>query len=84
MFNKTKVFFKCNDVTYMNFLFIVLGFKSFPFLVTLAQEHFLEDLIVYITKGYQLLSSIENIWLQRLIFCQCGWAIFSKDVTIHE
>jgi hypothetical protein len=50
-----------HDVTYMNFLFIVLGFKSFPFLVTPAQEHFLEDLTLYTTKGYQLLSSIENI-----------------------
>ncbi len=56
-----KVFFKCNDVTYMNFLFIVLGFKSFLFLVTPAQEHFLKDLTLYTTKGYQLLSSIENI-----------------------
>jgi hypothetical protein len=68
----------------MNFLFIELGFKSFPFLVTPVQKHSLEDLTLYITKGYQLLSSIENILLQRLVLCQCGWAIFFKDVKIHD
>jgi hypothetical protein len=33
----------------------------------LVQEFFLEDLILYIPKGYQPLSSIENVWLKMLV-----------------
>jgi hypothetical protein len=38
----------------------------------LTQQTFLEDLVLYITKGYQPLSSIENPWLKHLILHQCG------------
>ncbi len=38
----------------------------------LTQELFLEDLILYITKGYRSLSFIENVWLRRHILHQCG------------
>jgi hypothetical protein len=31
------------------------------------QQAFLEDLVLYVAKGYQPLSSIENPWLGRLI-----------------
>jgi hypothetical protein len=41
-----------------------------------TQELFLEDLILYITKGYGLLSSIENVWLKRLVLHQCGQITF--------
>jgi hypothetical protein len=51
----------------------------------LAQEFFLEDLILYITKGYRPLSSIENVWLRRLVLCQCGPITFlSKQKFSNE
>jgi hypothetical protein len=31
------------------------------------QQTFLEDLVLYVTKVYQFLSSIENMWLQHLV-----------------
>lgn len=45
----------------------------------LAQELFFEDLILYITQGYQPLSSTKNVWLKRLVFRQCGQATFLVD-----
>jgi hypothetical protein len=48
----------------------------------LAQELFLEDLILYITKGYQPLSSIENVWLKRLVLRQCGRITFLIDDSL--
>jgi hypothetical protein len=33
----------------------------------LLQHAFLEDLVLYVAKGYQPLSSIENPWLGHLI-----------------
>lgn len=36
-----------------------------------TQQMFLKDLVFYICKGYKPPSSFENIWLHRLILCQC-------------
>ncbi len=41
-------------------------------------EQILEDQILYINKGYYLLSSIENIFLKRLVLHQCGQVMFSS------
>jgi len=38
----------------------------------LAQELFLEDLILYIIKGCRPLNSIENVWLRSFVIYQCG------------
>jgi hypothetical protein len=43
---------------------------------TLFKNCFLEDLILYIIKGNQPLSSIENVWLRRLVLHQCGQVTF--------
>jgi hypothetical protein len=40
------------------------------------QELFLEDLILYIIKGYQPFISIKNVWLKRLVLHQCGQVTF--------
>lgn len=34
-----------------------------------AQQMFIEDLVLYICKGYWTFSTIKNIWLSRLILC---------------
>ncbi len=34
-------------------------------------QQFLEDLVLYIFKGYMFLSTCENIWLHRLVLQQC-------------
>jgi len=39
----------------------------------LTQADFLEDLMLYIAKGYCPLSSVENPWLKCLIVHQCEW-----------
>jgi hypothetical protein len=32
-----------------------------------GQKRFIEDVVLFITKGYMLLSYVENPWLHRLI-----------------
>jgi hypothetical protein len=39
----------------------------------LTQADLLEDLMLYIAKGYCLLSYVENPWLKCLIVHQCEW-----------
>jgi len=41
-----------------------------------AQQRFIEDLVLYICKGYTPLSTCENIWLRRLILRQCPHIVF--------
>jgi hypothetical protein len=43
----------------------------------LVQHEFLEDIILYITKGYHPLSSIENPWLRRMILRQHLCVVFA-------
>jgi hypothetical protein len=57
-----------------NFFNFIVPYKN----SNLAQELFFEDLILYIIKGYQPLSYIENVWLRRLALCQCGLVIPSR------
>jgi hypothetical protein len=42
----------------------------------LAQQAFLEDLVLYIAKGYQPVSFVENLWLKHLTLHQCGHVRF--------
>jgi hypothetical protein len=42
----------------------------------LDQELFLDDLIMNIIKGFRPLSSIENVWIRRLVLRQCGRVTF--------
>jgi hypothetical protein len=37
---------------------------------------FIEDLVLIITKGYMLLSIVENPWLKRMVLCLCGQVQF--------
>ncbi|KAJ7552447.1 hypothetical protein O6H91_06G055400 [Diphasiastrum complanatum] len=49
------------------------------------QQCFLEDLVLYIVKGYRPLSSVENIWLRRLILRQCNRLVFpSRHQLVEE
>jgi hypothetical protein len=41
-----------------------------------TQKDFLEDLILYIVKGYYHLLSSENPRLRHLVFFQCEWVKF--------
>jgi hypothetical protein len=41
-----------------------------------TQQRFIENLVLYICKGYKPLSTCENIWLRRLISCECPRIIF--------
>jgi hypothetical protein len=43
----------------------------------LAQKQFLEDLNA---KASCPLNSIENIWLKRFVFQQCGHVMFSSKL----
>jgi hypothetical protein len=45
----------------------------------LTQADLLEDLMLYIAKGYCLLSYVENPWLKCLIVHQCEWVQFYFD-----
>ncbi len=49
------------------------------------QQKFLEDLVLYIYKGYMVLSICENIWLQRLVLCHVLFPSLSQLVekVIH-
>ncbi len=50
-----------------------------------TQQDFLEDVILYIAKGYHLLSSIENSWLKHLVLCQRGHVQFPfQEQLVNE
>jgi hypothetical protein len=36
-----------------------------------AQQIFVEDLVLYIYKGYMPLSTCENVWFCKLVLCEC-------------
>jgi len=48
------------------------------------QQPFLEDLVLYICKGYKPLSTFENIWLQILVFHQCPYVNFPFHSNLVE
>jgi hypothetical protein len=39
-------------------------------------------MVLYICEGYMPLSTCENIWLQRLVLCQCPHVIFPSHLTL--
>ncbi len=43
--------------------------------IKLVQKQFLEDLVLYIVKGYCQLSYTKNILLEHLVFCQYGHVV---------
>jgi hypothetical protein len=44
--------------------------------IGLMQYAFLEDLILYIIKGYHPLSLVENPWLRHMVLRQCSHVVF--------
>jgi hypothetical protein len=48
-----------------------------------TQQRFIY-LVLYICKGYKLLSTCENIWIKRLILCQCPCIIFPSRSSFME
>jgi hypothetical protein len=80
---KDKLQRKRNCPTISNYIF--LGSHKPYSKSNQIQQDFLEDLILYITKGYHLLSSIENSWLKHLVLCQHGHAQFPfKKKLVNE
>lgn len=47
-------------------------------------QQFLEDLALYILKAYQPLSSVENIWLRRLLLSQCPRLLFPSRLELLD
>ncbi len=48
------------------------------------QQRFLEDFVLHICKGYRPLSTCENIYLCKLIFCQCPHFVFPSHLIFVE
>jgi len=46
-----------------------------------AQQHFFENMVLYIYKGYMPLSTCDNIWLNRLVLCLCMCVVFPSCAT---
>ncbi len=72
---KLQVFWKYNTIPYH---------KS-----DLAQHAFLEDLYLYIAKGYHLLSLVENLWLKGFVMHKNPKVVFPfhhhlvKEIFLH-
>ncbi len=61
-----------------------------PKVICMGTQQFLEDLVLYICKGYKPLSSCENVYLQRFSFtpkplCIISFLIFfyGRSVANH-
>ncbi|KAG0584835.1 hypothetical protein M758_3G242300 [Ceratodon purpureus] len=48
------------------------------------QQQFLEDLALYVLKAHQPLSSVENVWLRRLLLSQCPRLLFPSRLELVE
>ncbi len=46
-----------------------------------VQQRFIDDLVLYIYKGYMPLSTCKNIWLRRLVLCQCPHFVFPSSFS---
>jgi hypothetical protein len=44
-----------------------------------VQHAFFEDLVLYIAKGYHLLSYVENPWLRHMVLRQCLHVVFPSQ-----
>jgi hypothetical protein len=82
--NKWKINWKeKNCPTISNYIF--LGSHKLYSKFNQTKQDFLEDLILYIAKGYHLLSSIENSWLKHLVLCQHGHVQFPfQEQLVNE
>ncbi len=49
-----------------------------------VQQQFLEDSVLYICKRYKNLSTCKNIWLWRLVLCQCPCVNFPPCSNLVE
>jgi len=49
-----------------------------------AHQRFIEDLVMYIYKGYMPLSTCEKIWLRRLVLHQCPHIVFHSCSSLVE
>lgn len=47
-------------------------------------QQFLEDLALYTVKAHQLLSSVENVWLRRLLLSQCPRILFPSRLEFLD
>lgn len=47
-------------------------------------QQFLEDLALYIVKAHQPLSSVESIWLRRLLLSQCPRILFPSRLELLD
>jgi hypothetical protein len=47
-------------------------------------QQFLEDLVLYIFKGYRSFSTCENIWLHMLVLQQCPCVVFPFHSSLLE
>ncbi len=52
--------------------------------IVMKQKRFMEDLVLYIYKGYILLSTCENVLFHRLILCQCPCVVFRSWSSLVE
>lgn len=52
--------------------------------MVMKQKRFMEDLVLYIYKGYTFLSTCENVWFHRLILCQCLCVVFPSWSSLME
>jgi hypothetical protein len=45
---------------------------------------FIKDLALYICKGYQVFSTTKNVWLKRLVLCQCPQVSFLSQIVFVD
>ncbi len=45
---------------------------------------FIKDLVFYTYKSYQKISNIKNIWLRRLVLCQCPRVSFPSHTNLVD
>ena len=49
------------------------------------QKHFLEDLVLFIAKGYETLAVVESLWLRRLVMRRDPKVKFpTRKALVHE
>lgn len=48
------------------------------------QQMFLEDLVLYIAKDYRPLSTMENVWLRRLMLRQSPHVVFPSRMALTD
>jgi hypothetical protein len=49
-----------------------------------THQRFMEDLVLFIYKGYKILSTCQQVWLHRLILCMCPQVVFPSQSSLVE